>query len=443
MKEYTQTELLFDRIGAKNIVVDFTGGTVTSDAGLLWVRQLARGMRIFEKCSAAIRERRREASVQQAMITELRQRVYQIIAGYFHAIDCDRFRDDPALKAVCERLPIEGEALGSQPTMTRLENAVSRTDLYRLARALADVFVGSYEHAPRSIVIDIDDTCDPTHGEQQLSLFNARDNTYCYRPVLVYEGTSGKLITAVLRPGKRPSGVEARAILKRVMGHIRKSWPRVKILLRGDSHFCGEPVMELCESMGNVEYTLGVGKNPVLERLCEQGFRFVRGYQAHADYRHYEAFDYAARSWSRKRRVIARVEVKGPREDVRYIVTNHVGDTAWGLYEDIYCKRGQAENWIKDHKNALRSDLTSCHRFVANQFRLLLHSMAYTLLHEFRLRALRRTELAHAQMDRIRWAVLKIGARVVEKTKCVRLHLPEALAQSPLLMTAYANLHGP
>lgn len=441
--EYTQTELLFDKIGSKKVVIDFTGGTVTSDAGLLWVRQLARGMRIFERCSAAIRERRREASIEQDMITELRQRVFQIIAGYFHAIDCDRFRDDPALKAVCERLPVQGEALGSQPTMTRLENAVSRTDLYRLALALGDVFVASYDRAPRSIVIDIDDTCDPTHGAQQLTLFNAHDDTYCYRPVLIYEGNSGKLITSILRPGKRPSSVEVRTILKRVIARIRTAWPRVKILVRGDSHFCGEPVMELCESLRAVEYVLAVAKNCVLERLCEEGFRLERGYRAVTNYRHYEAFDYAARSWSRKRRVIARIEVKGEREDVRYIVTNHVGDTAWDLYENTYCKRGRAENWIKDHKNALRSDLTSCHRFVANHFRLLLHSMAYALLHEFRLRALKRTQFAHAQMDTIRWALLKIGARVVEKTKCIRFHLPEALAQSPLLRMAYANLHGP
>jgi hypothetical protein len=400
-------------------------------------------MRLFERCSAAIRERRREGSVEQDMITELRQRVFQIVAGYFHAIDCDRFRDDPALKAVCERQPIQGEALGSQPTMTRLENSVSRTDLYRLALGLGEVFVGTYDRVPRSIVIDIDDTCDPTHGAQQLTLFNAHDGTYCYRPVLIYEGNSGKLITAILRPGKRPSGDEVRAILKRVIARIRTAWPGVKILVRGDSHFCGEPVMEFCESLPAVEYVLAVAKNCVLQRLCEEGFRFIRGYNAEANYRHYEAFDYAARSWSRKRRVIARIEVKAEREDVRYIVTNHVGDTAWDLYENTYCKRGQAENWIKDHKNALRSDLTSCHRFVANHFRLLLHSIAYTLLHEFRLRALKRTQLAKAQMDTIRWALLKIGARVVEKTKCIRFHLPEALAQSPLLRISYANIHGP
>jgi len=276
-----------------------------------------------------------------------------------------------------------------------------------------------------------------------MTLFNAFDDTYCYRPIHIYEGNTGKLITAILRPGKRPSGIEAKAILKRVINEIKKVWPHVKILIRGDSHFCGEPVMELCEATHGVEYILAVAKNNVLARFCEDGFRFIRGHNSEANYRHYEAFDYAAGSWSRKRRVIARVEVKGESEDTRYIVTNINGKTASWLYEKVYCKRGQAENWIKDHKNALRSDLTSCHRFTANQFRLLLHSMAYSILHEFRSRILKRTELAKAQMDTIRWSVLKIGARVVEKSRVIRFHLPEALAESPLLKIIQQNACGP
>jgi hypothetical protein len=210
--------------------------------------------------------------------------------------------------------------------------------------------------------------------------------------------------------------------------------------VRGDSHFCGEPVMALCEAMPRVTYTLAMGKNSVLARLCEDGFRYKRGYCSEPSFRHYEAFDYAAGSWSRKRRTIARLEVKDGIEDVRYIITNITGGYAAHIYEKVYCKRGQAENWIKDHKNALRSDLTSCHRFAANQFRVLLHSLAYMLLHEFRARVLRRTELARAQMDTIRWRLLKIGVQVTQSARRIRFHLPAALASSPLLRAAYANL---
>lgn len=443
MDKYTQPELLFDNIGRKKIVADFDGGEVTSDAGLLLLRQLAAGIGLFERADAALRDRRHSSYIDHDLRELLTQRVMQIAVGYPFANACDRMRHDPAMKVACGRLPIDGEALGSQSTMSRLENSMSPTDLYRLSLSLVRQFVASYKRAPASIILDIDDTCDPTHGAQQLSIFNAHDGTYCYRPLHIYEGNSGKLITAVLRPGKRPSGAEARSILKRVISQIRQAWPRVKILVRGDSHFGNEPVMQLCESLKGVDYILGVAQNRVLGRLCEEGFRLQRGYTPQANYRHYEAFDYAAGSWSKKRRVIARVEVKGASEDVRYIATNRVGCRSTWLYEKVFCRRGRAENWIKDHKNALRSDLTSCHRFTANYLRLLMHSMAYMLMHELRSRALRKTELAAAQMDTIRLRLLKIGARVVEKSKVIRFHFPRAFANSPFLLAAYANLSGP
>lgn len=441
MKEYTQTELLFESVKGKKIVADFKGGSITSDAGLLLFRQLADDMSLFNKCSEAIRERRHVSYISHDINELLTQRVMQIAAGYFHAVDCNRLREDPTFKTICNIKPASDTTLGGQSTMTRLENSISRTDLYRLALAIGDQFMSSYSRPPKSIILDIDDTCDPTHGAQQLTLFNAYDDTYCYHPVHIYEGNSGKLVTAVLRPGKRPTCSEARSILKRVIASIRHKWPTVKILVRGDSHFCGEPVMELCEST-NVEYILAVAKNQKLARLCEEGFALKRGYEPEADYRHYEAFDYAAGSWTKQRRVVARIEVKGACEDIRYIATNIIGGQAQDLYEQVYCQRGQAENWIKDHKNALRSDLTSCHRFAANQFRLHLHSMAYILLNEFRRKVLRKTKLARAQMDTIRLNIIKIGARIVEKSKVIRFHLSDALEQSSTFRMAYINLNG-
>jgi hypothetical protein len=201
--------------------------------------------------------------------------------------------------------------------------------------------------------------------------------------------------------------------------------------------------MQLCKSFKGVDYILGVARNRVLARLCEEGFVLQRGCEPQTNYRNYQSFDYAAGSWGKKRRRIARVEVKGASEDFRYIVTNRVGCRDAWLYEKVFCRRGRAENWIKDHKNALRSDLTSCHRFVANYLRLLMHSMAYMLMHELRSRALRTTEFATAQMDTTRLRILKIGARVVEKSKVTRFHLPRALANSPVLKATYANLSGP
>lgn len=435
-----QTELLFDSIDGKKIVADFTGGDVTSDAGLLLVRAVGRGMRLFERIASVLSEKRRGASVEHCQVELLRQRAYQICAGYFHALDCNRLRNDPVFKVVCERPAVDDRALAGQSTQCRFENSVSLSTAYRIGTEMLNIFMDSYRKPPKRIVLDIDDTCDPTHGAQQLTLFNAKDNTYCYRPIHIYEGESGKLVAAILRPGKRPSVAEASAILKRVLRVIRQRWPRTRIHVRGDSHFCGEPMMALCESMPRVTYTLAMGKNSALAKLCEQSFRYKRGYHSEPNYRHYEAFDYAAGSWSRARRTLARIEVKGESEDVRYVMTNITGGYASDIYEKVYCKRGQAENWIKDHKNALRSDLTSCHRFAANQFRVLLHSLAYMLLHEFRARALGRTELARSQMDTIRCRLLKIGAQVTHSARRIRFHLPTALATSPLLHTAYLNI---
>lgn len=437
----TQTELLFDSIDGKKVVADFSGGDVSSDAGLLLVRSVGRGMRLFERIASVIPDARRAGSVDHEVVSLLRQRAYQICAGYFHAIDCNRLRNDPVMKVVCERPAVDSAGLGGQSTHSRFENAVGLSTQYRIAREMLSIFLDSYRKAPTRIVLDIDDTCDPTHGAQQLTLFNAHDDTYCYRPIHIYEGKSGKLVAAMLRPGKRASADEAAAILVRVLKAIRQRWPRTHIHLRGDSHFCGEPVMRLCESMSRVTYTLAMGKNAVLERLCEEGFRYQRGYRGEPNYRHYEAFDYAAGTWSRPRRTLARVEVKGASEDVRYVITNIAGDSAAHIYENIYCQRGQAENWIKDHKNALRSDLTSCHRFAANQFRVLLHSLAYMLMHEFRARALRRTELARSQMDTIRCRLLKIGAQVTQSARRIRFHLPSAMATSPLLHAAYNSIN--
>ena len=213
----TQTELLFDSVDGKKVIADFTGGDVTSDAGLLLLRAHARQMRLFELAASAVRDGRRQASVDHFVIDQLRQRVYQIAAGYFHGLDCNRLRDDPMFKVLCERSALSGRQLPGQSTQSRLENGVSRTDLYRLAEQLVELFINSYSKPPRRIVLDIDDTCDPTHGSQQLSLFNRHDDTHCYRPLHVYEGKSGKLLTVVLRPGKRASGIEALAVIRRVI----------------------------------------------------------------------------------------------------------------------------------------------------------------------------------------------------------------------------------
>ncbi|KMQ52299.1 transposase [Chitinispirillum alkaliphilum] len=215
------------------MTADFEGGYITSDAGLLLLRSLSKRAGLIDNAAGSIRDRRHSSYIDHTIKTLLNQRIMQIALGYYHSLDCNRMRDDVALKIACDKS--NKKPLSSQSTMSRLENSLSRTDLYRLSLAICNQFTASLQEATQKIILDIDDTCDPTHGAQQLSIFNAFDNTYCYRPLHIYEGKTGKLVTAVLRPGKRPSGTEARSILKRVIKEIRSRWPKVKILIRGDS----------------------------------------------------------------------------------------------------------------------------------------------------------------------------------------------------------------
>jgi len=423
--DYLSTErLLFEDIQGKKIEADFDGGRVTSDAGVILLREVERRLGLIRRIAEILRDRRHSGYTRHSLREMLSQRVFQIACGYEDADDADTLRDDPALKMACERLP-GGDALASQPTLSRLENAVTRTDLYRIGEALVDSFISSYRTPPVAILLDIDDTADTTHGHQQLTLFNAYYDEYCYLPIHVYEGRTGKLITTVLRPGKRPSGREIVSILKRVVRKIRTAWPDVGILLRADSHYASADVFAFCRRE-NLKYLLGLTPNPGLRtqtaslvEVAERRFRRER-----APVRDFGEFAYRAKCWAEESRVIVKAEHNAIGPNTRFVVTNLTTLTPRVIYERLYSDRGTMELLIKDHKIHLRSDRTSCHRFEANQFRLFLHSMAYILTHALRSRHLCGTPWARAQFDTIRLQVLKIGARVRQLRTRVKMHLP-------------------
>jgi len=317
---------------------------------------------------------------------------------------------------------------------------VTRKDLLRIAYALCDHFIASYKRRPKVIVIDMDCTTDVVHGEQQLRLFNAYDNEYCFKPFHVYEGLSGKLITAVLRPGKTPTTQEVMSVLKRVVRQLKEAWPKTKFLFRGDSHFAKPKVFDWLESQG-IFYVVGLAKNRVLQQRSEATLAQAKKRFAlcRRNVRRYASFFYAAKTWSHPRRVILRAEASRRGVDPRYVVTNVYARPKL-TYEKIYCSRGAVELMIKEHKRHLQSDRTSCHKFEANQFRLFLHSAAYILMHTLRSTMLKGSELARAQFDTIRLRLLKIGARVqVFKTKIV-FHLPLSYPLKPLLTHCITTL---
>jgi len=411
----------------KKLSVGFDGGQLSSDAGVLLLRGAERKLGLADRLASCIREWRKPERIEHPLAEMLRLRMFAITSGYEDADDCDWLRSDPIFKMAVGRLPESGDSLCSQPTMSRLENAPSKVEIARLMAAMVDQFCKSYRRAPTSITLDIDDTFDAVHGHQQLSLFNAHYDERCFLPIHLYEGTSGKPVAVILREGKTPAGVEVRTILKHVIGRIRGHWPKVRILVRGDSHYGRVEAMEWCEQQG-VDYLFGFGGNAVLKAMTQEAADALcvrRATNSTAKLRSFATLSYGAKSWNKERRIAARIEATQKGLDIRYVVTSLKG-TARHLYETVYCARGQAENFIKWHKAQLASDRTSCRDPKANQFRLILHTAAYWLMLTARDAIAKRSPLSFAEFATLRLRLIKIAARVVEGAARIRVFLPTA-----------------
>ena len=431
------TPLPFDLPAAsrKKVTADFAGGLISSDGGLVLLRGAERRLGLSETLAGCIREWRDPERVVHTLPAMLRFRMFAIACGYEDADDCDALRGDPLFKLAVGRAPESGRDLCSQPTMSRLENAPSRSEVARMTAALVDIFCRSFPSPPAAITLDIDDTCDAVHGQQQLSLFNAFYDTRCFLPVHVYHVESGKPVAVLLRPGKTPSGAEVRTLLKHLVRRIRRHWPRTRLTFRGDSHYGRTEAMAWCEENG-VDYIFGLAGNPVLHRSRIRRRRRPQGAprrgRRRKDARASPAFDYAAGSWNRE--TPGRRPAGGDRRAASTPATSSPRSAGGPrhLYEDIYCARGQAENLIKLHKGQLASDRTSCQSPLANQFRLVLHTAAYWLMLALRDAVPRRMTLAWAEFATLRQRLLKIGARVVEKAARIRIHFASACPDAAL-----------
>jgi len=361
-----------------------------------------------------------------------------IAAGYEDGNDADSLRHDPVFKLALDHLP-GGDALCSQPTISRLENLPGTRSLLRMARAMVGLYCDSFRQVPRRIVLDVDDTFDAVHGEQQLRLFNAHYDEYGFQPIVVFDG-EGRPVTAMLRPAKRPSGREARAFLRRLVRAIRGHWPRVEILIRADSHYCAPEVLDFCRAEG-LDFMLGVAPTTTLRRHVEalESSTAAQRIGGGKLRRHKEFLD-GAGSWSRVERIIARVEAGPDGTDTRFIVTNLSNGAARRLYERTYCKRGQAENHVKAWKRHLAADRTSCSRATANQFRLMLHTAAYWLMWSLRSLMPKRSTWRVAQFDTLRLRLLKLAAQVVTLKTRVMLHLSSACPCQSVLRLALGRM---
>ena len=418
----------------KATLVDFDGGRLSSDGGLVLLNDPDDQLGLTRDLAAVLSDPRDPRRVAFTLHDLLKQRVFHIAAGYEDANDANTLRHDPIFKLLLGRLPESGPPLASQPTISRFENRVSRTELYRLAQVFVDHFLASYDRPPKLIVLDVDDTEDPAHGEQEHIRYDGYYGGYCFLPLHVYEGLSGRLITTIFK-AKRFSGAQMLSVLKRLVTHLRRAWPATLIVFRGDSHFAYPEVMQWIEAQAHLRYVTGLTSNAVLKHLAHEVVEQAKRAYARdgGKVTRFHSTRYKAGTWSRSRRVVIKVEVTEQGVNTRFVVTDLEQARTKVLYRQIYCARGQAENEIKDHKRYLKSDRTSCHRFEANQFRLFLHSAAYVLLDTLRREVLQGTSWAWATMETIQLRLLKLGARVQECTDRINISLPSSCPVAPVL----------
>jgi Transposase DDE domain group 1 len=423
MSQSATASLVFAPPAPLPLTVDFLGGRLTSDGGWCWVAEADAALGLCAALAAAVPDHRRRRG-RHAVLDLVRQRLYQLVAGYEDQDDADTLRHDPLLKLVCGRLPESDPDLASQPTFSRFENAFSARDCYRLAEALGELYLRERERdgLPAHIVLDLDSTDDPTHGEQEGSAYHGYFRQAMYHPLLVFDGTTGQFITAILRPGNAHAGAGALAILKRVVARLRSRWPEVTIELRADAGFAKPEIYAFCEQAG-LAYTIGLVTNPRLERLAAPLLADALAQQAAAEgakVRLVAEDVYQADSWPAPRRVVIKAEALAKGPNTRFVVTSR-DDPPEALYA-WYTARGETENWIKDLKGACFADRLSCHRFLANQLRLLLHGAAYWLLDTLR-RWLVAAGAERLRLETVRLRLIKIGGRVRQLPTHLQLRL--------------------
>ena len=436
MSHPTRQSVLFEDTFSKPIQVAFDTDLQSSDGGGILLGAVDRKLGLTRAIASFFRDQRHVGKTRHSFLELLRQGVYSRALGYADGNDAAILGGDPVLQTLCDRTPGEHSRLGSQPTLSRFEHAVTRHDLFNAMVGFEQQIISSLKRKYRKaklITIDLDGTHDPTHGTQQLSLFNNFYRCHCYLPLLGFLSVDGDaeqwLFHARLRSGNARQVQSVIPLLRRVIPKLKKAFPRAQIRVRFDGGFATPRLMAALEGQ-RVQYLLGMPRNDVLTREVEdlQGHVVAMAELGEESYREYDSFLYQARSWPRARRVVAKVEaVVAPGKEVkrnpRFVVTNLVQHKAETVYA-IYCGRGDSENRIKELKDDLEIDRTSCTGFRANAFRVLQTAVAYALFQEMRWQ-LRDTSLGRCQVGTLRVRLLKIGVRLVESTRRIVMHAPK------------------
>jgi hypothetical protein len=426
----------------------FDAPQISSDGGAVLLREVDDQLGLSAWVAAALPDKRCPQRVIHDRREQVRQRLYQIALGYEDCNDATQLRHDPVLKAVCDREPAEEQGLSSQPTLSRLENAVDMASVKRLIEGLEDSWVAQLDENTSEVVLDIDTTDDQTHGGQQLAFFHGYYDHHMYHPLVLFDG-EGQLVSVLLRPGNVHAGRGAMSVLQRVISKLKARFPAVQVVVRADAGFALPRVFarleQLNSELGGIDYLIGIAKNPALLRLAEPALQAAEEKYHHGrnHVRDCRTLHYAAQSWPHQRAVVLKAEVGAQGRNPRFVVTTLDGFDATLLYE-AYCDRGQSENYIKDFKNALAADRLSCSSFVANSLRLLLHAAAYRLLRALRdTAATVRSELGRMQFDTLRLRLLKVAALVRRSVRRLWIQLPAAFPLGAVFRHLAAQLAAP
>lgn len=433
------TQLPFPFFKDAKLTGSFDGGSIVSDGGLLLVRQFDERIRFTEAISRVIYDPRDPRFVRHPQVELLRQRLYQIIAGYEDANDASLLRHDPLFKAVAGRCP-EDDPVGSQPTLCRLENRVSLDTQLEMVETLVRLFIATRPEPLQEIILDIDPSEARTYGDQQLTFFNGHYDSYMYFPQFVCDAKTRCLLAAVLRPGNFTASQGATILLARIVQLLRAAWPGIKISIRGDSHFAEPAFLNWLEEE-RIRYAVGMGGNDVLDRLSAPFVKSVeaRYLASRQPQRSFSSFDYQTqKTWPRPRRIVVKVEVTALGTNVRYVVAGRAGRSD-AIYDWYTQRGGTVEDAIEQLKNGFEGDRMSCRTFKANAFRLLLHAAAYNLMVFFR-EHVAVPELQEADIQTIRTKLIKVGARVERTVRRIWVKFSSSWPFAPIFRRVHAVL---
>lgn len=438
-----QEKMLFslpETVSDKKIRVDFNAPDISSNGGLMLLGNTHGSL--AWKIGQLIPDHRKQEFIRHTYMEMVTQRVCQILCGYEDANDCNQLRGDSALKMSIGRKPSDAD-LASQPTMTRLENNVGMKTLYRIGKEFVDEYISSFDKAPKKVLIDADDTNANTYGAQQLTLFNAYYNEYCYMPLLMFDGMNGKLILPLLRPGRRNKSLNVAKIMTRLIEYLHRHWPKTIFELRGDSHFASHEFMDWAYNKWYVHYLTGLSGNNVLLDLVDKPRRraendYLKAQKTENDryntlarlgfhgvkrerivIRRYFKLEYKAGTWKHAQRVIAKVEVSADGTNIRFVVTSNRNNSAENIYKR-YCGRGEMELWIKNLKY-FRADRMSCSSYRANYFRLFLYAAAFVMAHKMKNTIFKGTQVERFTMDSFIKRIMLSAVYIIEKKTFIRI----------------------